>query len=485
MYIDRRYINIIMGSIVNVMRKAPLILASITASIVVIILALTVSPTQTPHATPLGGAPTPRPATITTMATPTETPVPPDQFHAEIVEYDSKADAGRATEPTGERKVIREGMVRVVVDDVEGAASSLIEFLNAIGGYVERDEGMGGKRTIYVRVPAHALEDLLSYIRGLGRVTAFRLSVEEVTRQYVDLRARLNASMALERRLLGLLERASTVDEVLKVEQELRRVRAEIESLQSQLKALEKRIAYSLVIVELVPSSLSYNVVIRARSRNADELASRIAEAIRRVGTVTSLNEEKGSIIVRGKVQTTGLEEVEALLSPHIVERSVRAVQNGDGWSTLTVIVERLYPSRAITWTIETDDVERLYRSVIGNGDLDNYITSFSLADKEARIVLNVPNDEVEEVLNLLPRPSEVRESSHMAPLSVVAVVIKEAESPLESFVSFMSQIVARGLLWIAAVLALSLPAGAAVMTSYIFMRATWRRLRRLRGNNI
>ncbi len=389
---------------------------------------------------------------------------------------------GAPTPPSEERIVVREGSIRVVTNDVDRAANALLAFLGEVGGYVERDEGVWGRRTMYVRVPAHSLEDFLSYVSGLGRVMFFKLSVEEVTEQYVDLRARLNASVALERRLLALLERASSIEDVLMVERELRRVRAEIESLQSQLEVLEKRIAYSLVIVELVPSSLSYDVIIRARSSNAEELASRVAKTIMGVGSITSMSEGNSAIIVRGKVQTIGLKEVESLLAPHIVERSVRAVQDGKGLSTITVIVERPPTSRAITWIVEVDDVEGMFRDIMGSAIVRRYVVSFDLAGKEARILLDVPNNSVGEVLAVLPSPSEARESSSQGTLSTVSVIIRESRGPIDELARFMSHVVVRGLMWIGAVLALSLPAGAAAMFAYAVMRIAWKKVKHVYG---
>ncbi len=456
------------------MKRLLLVVASLTLSTLALILVL--ATVTVPTIEPARGLN----ATVSPATTAIDAAIP--QLSDRLAEGGGWTNVAARTSPYEEKKVVREGNIRIVTDNVDEASKALLAFLGDIGGYVERDEGAGGRRTIYARVPAHSLEDFLSYVSGLGRVASFKLSAEDVTELYVDLKARLNASMALERRLLALLGKAASIEDVLKVERELRRVRAEIESLRSRLEVLEKRIKYSLVIVELVPSSLSYNVIFRVRSGNAEELASRVVEAIRSAGSVTSINEEKGSIIVRGKVQTAGLEEVVSILAPYTVERTVRAVQDGAGWSTLTIIVERVRTSRAITWIVEADDVEGLFRSVVGNEALRKYITSFDLTGKEARILLDVPNDSLEGVLASLPQPSEVRESSYQGPLSTVSVVIRESRNPVNELASSVSYILMRGLVWIVAALALSLPTGIAAMLGYMTMRATWRKIKRIRG---
>jgi len=72
----------------------------------------------------------------------------------------------------------------------------------------------------------------------------------DVTEEYIDLVARLNNSKAVEARLLALLEKAKTVEDILKVEGQLRIVREEIERLTAKLRYLENRIEYSTITVE-------------------------------------------------------------------------------------------------------------------------------------------------------------------------------------------------------------------------------------------
>lgn len=68
---------------------------------------------------------------------------------------------------------------------------------------------------------------------------------------YVDLSARLNALLALERGLLQMLKRARTIENILKVEEHLPRVRAQIEAYTAQLKNLERMIQYSTLYVHM------------------------------------------------------------------------------------------------------------------------------------------------------------------------------------------------------------------------------------------
>ena len=76
-----------------------------------------------------------------------------------------------------------------------------------------------------------------------GRLTAESQEVQDLTRQVLDLRARLDAQRTLRDRLADLLDRPGGVGELLQVERELARVQGEIEAMTSQLRYLEGRVS--------------------------------------------------------------------------------------------------------------------------------------------------------------------------------------------------------------------------------------------------
>ncbi|MGB9887774.1 MAG: DUF4349 domain-containing protein [Moorellales bacterium] len=81
----------------------------------------------------------------------------------------------------------------------------------------------------------------------LGEVKTQRVYSEDVTEDYIDLEARVKTLTAQKERLTELLERARTVEDILKVEKKLERVRAERESLSGKLNYLRHRVTYARV----------------------------------------------------------------------------------------------------------------------------------------------------------------------------------------------------------------------------------------------
>src|SRR5262249_14976306 len=103
-----------------------------------------------------------------------------------------------------------------------------------------------------LRIPASALASAISDFKTLGRVERESQSGEEVTQQHTDLVARLKNSRDTEQRLREILQqRTGKIGDVLKVEQEIARVRGEIEQMEAEQKALEHRVDFATVELQL------------------------------------------------------------------------------------------------------------------------------------------------------------------------------------------------------------------------------------------
>ena len=94
-------------------------------------------------------------------------------------------------------------------------------------------------------------EGLTKDVEGAGgRIIQSSQSIENLTREILDTRARLEAQENLRDRLLTLLDRPTDdVGDLLQVERELARVQSEIESMTSQLAYLEKRVSMNEMYV--------------------------------------------------------------------------------------------------------------------------------------------------------------------------------------------------------------------------------------------
>ena len=148
---------------------------------------------------------------------------------------------------------------------------------------MEHLSSSGGSETpradLTIRIPQTGFSDALEHIESLGEVQFRNLGSEDVTEQFIDLGARLKSSMAEEKSLLALLERSNSVTEILTVERELTRVRADIERAQGRLNFLERRVDLATINVSLfLPGSGPSNPPVANFTMDASDVSDQVSQ---------------------------------------------------------------------------------------------------------------------------------------------------------------------------------------------------------------
>lgn len=156
-----------------------------------------------------------------------------------------------STEPrTPKRLVIYRGMFQLEVSEPEEAALSFLELVEGLGGHLERRSS----QNLICRVPARHFKATTEFAKQLGRVLDEVVEATDVTRQHRDLEIRLDNALRSRDRLLAILERAQKVEDILRIESELRRLTEEIETFQATLRTLNDQVAFSTIELRLAPT---------------------------------------------------------------------------------------------------------------------------------------------------------------------------------------------------------------------------------------
>lgn len=180
--------------------------------------------------------------------------------------YSSQADTaapltkygdGKSTSQITEldRKVIQNAEISLKVQDVTAAADKIIDLNQTSGGYTVNSHiyrnGEQISADLSLKIPQQKLTGFITNIAAIGEVTDKRVSTEDVTEEYYDAEARLKVMRAKEERLLGLLNKASSITDIISIENELGQTRSEIEVLTGRLKYLTNAVDYSMVHINL------------------------------------------------------------------------------------------------------------------------------------------------------------------------------------------------------------------------------------------
>jgi len=164
--------------------------------------------------------------------------------------------ASSAPSASADRKIMRTGSLELTVKNPTEAAEQVRIMAERMGGYLESAQ-IGGTKdapvaNITIRVPAMHFEDAKAAIRQLAsRVESEKTDAQDVTRQYVDLEARLRNLRAEEAQYLTIMKSAYKVDDLLSVSQKLSEVRGDIEQQQAEFQALSKQVETVAITVSL------------------------------------------------------------------------------------------------------------------------------------------------------------------------------------------------------------------------------------------
>ena len=153
--------------------------------------------------------------------------------------------------------IARAVSLSIAVKDFGAARASLDSILLRHRGYAAQLSAATAEnapRTLQasLRIPAPELAAALAELKALGRVESETQSGDEVTQQHTDLAARIQNSRETEERMRAILEqRTGKIEDVLQVEEEIARVRGEIESMEAEQQALEHRVDFASVDLQL------------------------------------------------------------------------------------------------------------------------------------------------------------------------------------------------------------------------------------------
>jgi hypothetical protein len=156
-----------------------------------------------------------------------------------------------------EPMIARTVSLSIILKDFDSARASLDGILARHHGYaanLSANTPQEAARSIQasLRIPAPQLVAALAELKSLGRVEVENQNGEEVTQQHADLVARLKNSRETEQRLQAILtQRTGKISDVLEVEQEIARVRGEIEQMEAEQKNLEHRVEFATIDLKL------------------------------------------------------------------------------------------------------------------------------------------------------------------------------------------------------------------------------------------
>ena len=157
-------------------------------------------------------------------------------------------------------KLIRRAELSIQTEQFDESREALNTLVASCGGYFENSSEYGGSRRdvnasrrgeYVVRVPAEKYDHFLSQTGELGYVTNKNENSEDIGERYYDTEARLKTQRTKQERLLALLEKAETMEDIIALESALSDVEYQIEQYSSELNRYDVLVSFATFTISL------------------------------------------------------------------------------------------------------------------------------------------------------------------------------------------------------------------------------------------
>jgi hypothetical protein len=157
-------------------------------------------------------------------------------------------------------QIARVANLTIYVGDVDASAAKIGAMARRQGGDVFSLDVSGGSGTVEVRIPAERFDAMMNALARLGAVRERSTSAQDLGADITDSSAKLRNLRRTEADILRIMDRSGTVGQILEAENQLSDVRAQIETLEADLKTMRGRVSYSTITTELDAEPVSVPV---------------------------------------------------------------------------------------------------------------------------------------------------------------------------------------------------------------------------------
>lgn len=152
-------------------------------------------------------------------------------------------------------KIIYTADINLETKEFDSASQALDQLVEALGGYYESHSlNQGGSYrslSCTIRIPAERFSEFLSRAGEAAHVTSKNEYKDDISEAYYDSEARLATQQTKLERLLALLEQASTMEDIISLENAISETELQIEYLTGSLRKYDSLVSYSTITLYL------------------------------------------------------------------------------------------------------------------------------------------------------------------------------------------------------------------------------------------
>ena len=164
------------------------------------------------------------------------------------------------------QKIVYTGNLSIQTLEYDKSAASIRKKIKDVGGFSESESerdnnynwytyggGSGGSRylSITARIPSEQFESFINSLSGDGKVMNRSVNAENISRVYANKETYKKALEKEQERLLAMMDRAETIEDMITVESRLSEVERQLNIYNTDLAEMDKDVEFSTVYIEL------------------------------------------------------------------------------------------------------------------------------------------------------------------------------------------------------------------------------------------
>jgi hypothetical protein len=149
-----------------------------------------------------------------------------------------------------DRKLIKNGALSFETSNIDETKKQIENLCRELGGYISTENRHSYTNKLQydqvLRLPADKFDSFIEKLEAKSyKIEDKSINTQDVTEEFIDVEARLKTKRDLELRYRELLKFAKTVEEMLSIENEIEKVRSNIESMEGRLTYLKNQVSFS------------------------------------------------------------------------------------------------------------------------------------------------------------------------------------------------------------------------------------------------
>ena len=181
-------------------------------------------------------------------------------------EGDAADNEGSALRAQDGQKIVYTGSLSIQTLEYDKSAASIRRKIKEAGGFSEAESennndynwyrgssGVGSTRylSITARIPSEKFESFMDSLQGDGKVMNRSVNAENISQVYANKETYKKALEKEQERLLAMMAKAETIEDMIAVESRLSEVERQLNTYKTDLSAMDKDVQYSTIYINL------------------------------------------------------------------------------------------------------------------------------------------------------------------------------------------------------------------------------------------